>query len=183
MPASARNHYLETEVLTGTPQKLHLLLIEAAMRFAERTRRHWRDGNREKAFQSLILAQEAVAKMLSGLDLQDPSPLVREIASVYHFIFRALVDANRRRDERKLDEALRVLSIERETWRLVCQQNVDPEKGDSPPLPGPTSGRCPPGGYFAQMGAVPLIPPEGRRVAGPLSQGFRSAPSSFSREA
>ena len=72
MPASARNHYLETEVLTATPQKLHLLLIEAAMRFAERARRHWRDGNREKAFQSLILAQEAVAKMLSGLNLRDP---------------------------------------------------------------------------------------------------------------
>ncbi len=124
------------------------------MRFAERARRHWRDGNREKAFQSLILAQEAVAKMLSGLNLRDPSPLVQRVAAVYHFIFRTLVDANRRRDERTLDDALRVLSIERETWRLVCQQNVEP-----PP------------------------PPEGHGVPRPLSQGFRSASSSFSREA
>jgi flagellar protein FliS len=141
MPASARNHYLETEVLTATPQKLHLLLIEAAMRFAERARRHWREGSGDKAFQSLILAQEAVTKMLNGLDLQDASSLVQEIASVYNFIFRSLVEANRRHDERKLDEALRVLSIQRETWRLVCQQNVEPSPSHEghPVVPRPLS--------------------------------------------
>jgi flagellar protein FliS len=155
MPASARNHYLETEVLTATPQKLHLLLIEAAMRFAERARHHWRDGNREKAFESLILAQKAVAKMLNGLNLETPSPLVQEVASVYNFVFRTLVDANRRHDERKLDDALRVLSVERETWRLVCQQNVEPPPSHE--------------GHWA--------------VPRPLSQRFRSASSSFSREA
>jgi flagellar protein FliS len=154
MPASARNQYLETEVLTATPQRLHLLLIEAAMRFAERARRHWRDGRREKAFQSLIHAQDAVAKMLNGLNLQTPSPLVQEVASVYNFIFRSLVDANRRRDERKLDEALRVLSVERETWRLVCQQGVE--------LPPPH---------------------EGHPIPRPLSPGFQSATGSFSWEA
>ena len=31
-------------------------------------------------------------------------------------------------------------------------------KGDSPHLPGPTSGRCPPEGCFAQMGTVPFFP-------------------------
>jgi flagellin-specific chaperone FliS len=80
---------------------------------------------------------------------------VQRIASVYNFIFRALVDANRRRDERKLDEALRVLSIERETWRLVCQQATGPEKEDHP---------------------LSAVPP-------PLSQKFPSASRSFSWEA
>jgi flagellar protein FliS len=154
MPASARSHYLETEVLTATPQRLHLLLIEAAMRFAERARRHWREGSGDNAFQSLILAQEAVAKMLNGLDLQNGSSLVQEIASLYNFIFRSLVEANRRHDERKLDEALRVLSIQRETWRLVCQQNAEP----SPPHEGHS--------------VVPR----------PLSQSFQPASGSFSWE-
>ena len=31
------------------------------------------------------------------------------------------------------------------------------EKGDTPHLPGPTSGRCPPYGCFAQMGTVPFF--------------------------
>ena len=160
MPTSARNQYLETEVLTATPQKLHLLLIEAAMRFAERARHHWRDGNREKAFQSMILAQEAVAKMLSGLNLKTPTPLVQDISSVYNFIFRTLVDANRHHDERKLDDALRVLSAERETWRLVCQQDAEP-----PPHADHSAGTA--------ETAVPR----------PLSRAFQPAPSSFSWEA
>ena len=68
---------------------------------------------------------------------------MQEIASVYNFIFRTLVDANRRHDERKLDDALRVLAVERETWRLVCQQDVElpavrarATRRPSPALPG-----------------------------------------------
>jgi flagellar protein FliS len=155
MPPLARNHYLETEVLTATPQRLHLLLIEAAIRFAERARRHWRDGNREKAFESMIFAQDAVTKMLKGLNIETPTPLVQEIASVYNFIFRTIVDANRRHDERKLDEALRVLAVERETWRLVCQQDVESQ----------------------------TPPEEASAVPPPLFHGFQSASSSFSLEA
>jgi flagellar protein FliS len=154
MPASARSHYLETEVLTATPQKLHLLLIEAAIRFAEQARRRWRDGDRQQAFRSLVLAQEAVTKMLGSLDLQSGSPLVQEIASVYNFVFRTLVEANRRHDEQKLDEALRVLSSYRETWQLVCRRNAEPSpSGETHP-------------------AVPR----------PLSQGFQRASGNFSWE-
>ena len=36
MPDSAHERYLTTEVLTATPQKTHLLLIEAALRGAAR---------------------------------------------------------------------------------------------------------------------------------------------------
>jgi hypothetical protein len=39
----------------------------------------------------------------------------------------------------------------------VVRAVIEEEKGDSPHLPGPTFGRCPPSGCFAQMGTVPFF--------------------------
>lgn len=49
-----RNDYLESEVLDASPAKLHLMLVEGAMRAAEKARLHWRAGKDDMACQSLI---------------------------------------------------------------------------------------------------------------------------------
>jgi GGDEF domain-containing protein len=55
--------------------------------------------------------------------------------------------------------------LARAAARIVHRPLPSPprESGDSPLLPGPTIGRYPPGGCFAQIGTVPFFPP--RKVA------------------
>lgn len=122
MNPSAQESYLVTEVMTATPQKLQLMLIDAAIRSAERGRRHWLAKENEPAFQCLIRAQQIVGEMLSSLDYEAQSDFVKNVAGVYLFIFRSLMEASCHRDEKKLDEALRVLNVERETWLQICQK-------------------------------------------------------------
>ena len=57
MPDSARESYLTTEVLTATPQKTQLLLIEAALRSSQRAGQQWAAKQDEAALQSLLHAQ------------------------------------------------------------------------------------------------------------------------------
>ena len=122
MQASAQNNYLETEVMTAPPQKLQLMLVEAAIRAAERARAMWRDEDDEQAFLALIRAQEITGELLAGLNPEVDSDVVKKVASVYMFVFRRLAEASRDRDEKTLDDAIRVLHVERETWRQVCRQ-------------------------------------------------------------
>ncbi len=122
MTASIRENYLVTEVLTATPQKLHLMLVEAAIRAGQQARQHWRSGENEAAGEALIRAQEIMSELVAGLNREVDPDLVRRVASVYLFIYRSLMEANFLRDERKLDDALRVLEIERQTWRGVCEK-------------------------------------------------------------
>lgn len=122
MEASAQESYLVTEVMTAAPQKLQLMLIDAAIRWAEKARRLWREQNDEQASEALIRAQEIVGQMLGSLNPEPAPELVRKVAAVYLFIFRSFMEANLRRDEGKLDDALRVLRTERETWRQVCEK-------------------------------------------------------------
>ena len=146
MPIMARDNYLETEVLTATPQKLRLMLIEAAIRFTEQTRQLWRAGDVDKSFDTVIRAQQVVTELMSSLNHESDDPLTKKLAGIYLFVFRSLVDANLNHDEQKLDDAIRVLEVERETWRQVCQQTAAAQSSSASftptpsPVPPPLSG-------------------------------------------
>ncbi len=125
MQSSASRSYLETEVTTATPQKLHLMLIEGAMRFLERTKAHWQAGENDRAAESLARAQEIVTEMLAALNHQADPGLAKQVASIYVFVFRQMTAAGLSRDPKPLDDALRVLQVERETWQEVCRSQPD----------------------------------------------------------
>ena len=118
----ARQNYLQAEVQTATPQKVRLMLIEAAIKNIYRTKKAWEEEKFEAGFDSLSLAQDIVAELLSSLDKESNPDLVGKIASIYVFIFRCLSEAGMTHDPVKLDDALRILTSERETWRLVCEK-------------------------------------------------------------
>jgi flagellar secretion chaperone FliS len=114
--------YLETEILTAPPQKLQLLMIEAAIRFSRLAQGHWEAGEDERACEALIRSQRIVTELVNGLNREQSPELVKKISAVYLFIFRSLMEANFERNQKKLGEAIRVLEVERETWRQVCQR-------------------------------------------------------------
>lgn len=128
MGNSARENYRVAEVTTAPPQKLHLMLIEAAIRSSERARQHWRTAETEQACEALIHAQDIVGEMLASLSVEGNANLARKLAALYVFVFRSLMEANVEHNEAKLDGAIRVLEIERDTWRQVCQQLGSSEK-------------------------------------------------------
>ena len=167
MQSSATDRYLETEVLTAAPQKLQLMLIDAAIRSAERAGRHMQAEEFDQACDALIHAQQVVTELLGGLNRDANSPLARKVAAVYLFVFRSLIDAGVHRDPKKLDDVLKVLRIERETWRRVCQEagsTGSPEPREDAPSPHDRPGTH-------QAPTAPGVS-GGPDAAGELSSGF-----------
>jgi flagellar biosynthetic protein FliS len=120
MRSSATDSYLETQVLTATPQKLQLMLVDAAIRSIERAKQHMEAQAYEQACDALIHAQRVITEILAGLNHDDDPALTKKVAAVYMFVFRRLLEANGQRDTSKLDDALRVLHVERGTWQTLC---------------------------------------------------------------
>jgi flagellar secretion chaperone FliS len=135
---NARDGYLENEVLSASPARLHLLLVEGAVRSIEQTRQHWRSGHNELACDTLIRAQEIVTEMMGGLNRDVHPQLTDRMAAVYLFVFRTLVQAGVKHSETQLDEALRILAIERDTWRMVCEKLKAEASDAAPPHAGPS---------------------------------------------
>ncbi|MDR1964573.1 MAG: flagellar export chaperone FliS [Planctomycetaceae bacterium] len=119
---SIRQNYLQAEVHTATPQKLQLLLVEAAIKNIHRTKQFWKDQRYDDGIETLARAQDIVAEILCSLDREGSPDIAKKLASIYLFIFRRLAEGGMSHDEQKLDDALRVLNSERETWRLVCEK-------------------------------------------------------------
>jgi flagellar secretion chaperone FliS len=140
MPTIAPEEYLVTEVMTAPPQKLQLMLIEAALRCAARARAHWRVGENVEAGEALLRCQQIVTEILSGIRPDADRALAGKISSIYTFVFRTLVAAHLRADTAKLDEAIRVLQVERETWQMLCARLADAAPPADTPLPHRKSG-------------------------------------------
>jgi flagellar protein FliS len=134
-----REEYLTQQVMTAAPQKLQLLLIEAAIRHCLRARDDYRASEYLSGGEPILRAQEIVTELLSSARQDPTSTLGKQVAALYAYLFRTLIEAHMKRDVRKLDDALRILSEERETWRLVCEQ-IGSTRQDSRGVPAPMGG-------------------------------------------
>jgi flagellar protein FliS len=121
MDQHAREAYIEAQVLTATPQKLRLMLIEGAIRFARQTIQHWQASDNERALESIIRCRNIVSELLSSIRVEE-SDLTKRVAGLYLFVFQNLTEAQLRRDAKLVEEAIGVLEVERGTWRDVCEK-------------------------------------------------------------
>ena len=121
MLPSTSDAYLETQVLTATPQRLRLMLIEGAIRRAHTAQIALAEGNASQAFGDLGRCRDIVAELMSSID-PNQSPLNRQILSVYTYLYSTLVDIAVSPDSSRLADILRVLEEERQTWRELCEK-------------------------------------------------------------
>ncbi len=141
MADNQNNTYLRDAVLTATPEKLQLMLYDGAIRFSTQAREAIERKDYEESYNKLTRAQHIILEMLNGLDYEVNQDLCERVASIYNFLYRKLVDACVGRSVSDIDDALKVLRIERETWQILVDklQNArDEEKrnqaghGDAP---------------------------------------------------
>ena len=146
--------YLETELLTATPQKLRYLLICGAMRFARETVAGWERGDQEAAGEALIRCRRIIAELMGSIR-PETSQTAQAVLGLYAFLFRHLTEAQLHRDAGRIHDVVRVLEEEGETWRLVCEQfpeaptsqelaaqkPAEVTAGDRPAILGPDTGR------------------------------------------
>ncbi len=122
MTATAPNPYLRDAVLTATPEQLQLMLYDGAIRFALQGRDAIVKKDHETAYLRLTRAQNIVMEMLNGLNYEVNAELCKRMASIYNFIYRKLVDACVQRQAECVDDAVRVLRVERETWQMLVEK-------------------------------------------------------------
>jgi len=122
MSPAPREEYFSTQVMTAAPQRLQLMLIEAAIQAARRAQTQAEQGWDHEVSGAIQRSQAIVVQLLAGMAVNREVPLVEKDAAVYSFIYRRLVDANLHRSVPMLNDALSILEIERETWRQVCDQ-------------------------------------------------------------
>src|SRR5262245_701795 len=118
---NARDHYLETQILTATPQRLRLMLIEGAIRRARAAQTAWQAGNNAEGLEAIAHCRGIVSELIAGIQ-PEQTEAAKQVLGVYMFLFSTLVEAQLARDSHRLRDIVRVLEEERQTWQAVCEQ-------------------------------------------------------------
>jgi flagellar secretion chaperone FliS len=121
-PQAAQQQYLRTKVLTATAEQLQLMLFDGAIRFCEKGRVALEAKNWEQSYKSITDAQAIVTQLLGALKTSISPDLCDKLKALYVYAYKKLVDANLNHKIESLDEAVKVLKYQRETWVMLMEQ-------------------------------------------------------------
>jgi flagellar protein FliS len=144
-----QDEYFESKVMTAPAHKLHLMLIEGAIRFGRQAEAALRRGDVEAADEPLMRTIDIVGELLVGVR-EMKTELNTKLAELYLFVFRRVAEAKVNDDANTLADALQLLDYERETWQLVCQKLESDPNADATKAYGNSRIDRP---------SMPLVPP------------------------
>lgn len=135
----ASNEYLRNAVLTASPEQLHLMLYDGAIRFTRQgiegiTHKQW-----DKAFTGFSRAQKIVLELLNSLNYDVDRDLCARMAGLYNYIYRCLVQACSERSVTAAEDALKLLAYQRETWVMLIEKFRNERNAGSAAPSGPTT--------------------------------------------
>jgi flagellar protein FliS len=113
--------YLEAKVLTAPAYRLHLMLIEGAIRFGRQASDALGRGDQLAAATPLLRVIDIVGELLAGVRHQS-SDMNKRLTDLYWFLFRLATEAKIHADAGKLAVLLRLLEYERQTWQMLCDK-------------------------------------------------------------
>jgi len=130
---NASNEYLRNAILTASPEQLHLMLYDGAIRFTRQGIEGIETKNWEKAFTGFSRAQKILLEMLNSLNYDVDRELCTRMAGLYNYIYRHLVQACSERSVPAAEEALKFLNYQRETWVMLMEKLRQERAGQSDP--------------------------------------------------
>lgn len=141
--------YLQTKVMTANPAELRLMLFDGAIRFAQQARDALAGRNWEAAFNGITRCQQILLELTNSLRPEHDPALCKNLAALYTYLYTCLIHANSERDPEIVDEVLKLLNFERQTWSMLLDQLAAENKAAakamelpddvSPSLPQPSA--------------------------------------------
>lgn len=143
--------YYEDDIRSATPQRLRLMLINGAIRFAKAAVDAW-DDDRDAAFAALSRCRNIVIELIAGVradrqsceyivdhvrrdapltaqqraaEIDNLETVTRNLIAIYVVVFRCLDEAQLDWNAGKVREAIDVLEVERETAQLLCEKQPE----------------------------------------------------------
>lgn len=120
-PQAAQN-YLRTRVLTATPEQLQMMLYDGAIRFADAGRSAILKKDWEGTYHNCSRALKIITELNASLKHDIAPALCRKLTSLYNYIYRKVVEASLHHTVESIDEALKMLRFQRQTWAMLLDK-------------------------------------------------------------
>ena len=109
--------YQKNSVETASPEKLLILLYDAAIQFLNKAKIAMETEDIEQIHNNLTGCQNIILEFMSTLDMKQGGDLATNLYRLYEYYYNTLVEANLQKNIKKVDEVLKHLKSLRETWQ------------------------------------------------------------------
>lgn len=111
---NAYQQYQYNSIMSASPERLVLMLFEGAIKFVKLARKAIEEKDIAGANENLTKAQDIIAELDRSLDMS--YDISQNLAGIYDFLYRQLVDANIKKDAEILDVVESMLVDLKDTW-------------------------------------------------------------------
>ena len=124
------NQYKNNEILTATPEKLMIMLYDAAIQFLFKARKAINENNPAEICNNIIGCQKILREFMKTIDLENGIEVGKHLFVFYDNLVKMLYKVNRKRDLDMLEEVINELKTLRSAF-LDAIDIAAKEKSDS----------------------------------------------------
>lgn len=158
MPIDVNNPYVRTKIMTASREELRLLLIEGCIDFLRTGRRALLEKDWETVYTCFSDAKKIIFELINGLKDEISPELCSNMRGLYTYLITTITEGSFQKDVAKIDEAIKLMEYERETW-LMLMERLKAEQGVTARPPAPTPPARP------SLGTGTDGPPVGRSLS------------------
>jgi len=116
--------YLQTKVMSASPEELRLMLIEGALKFAIQGRDGIVNEDYEQSYLGFSQCRPILLELINTIRPEHDPELAHRVRSLYTFMFSEIAQAGHERDVERIDKVVGLLEYERETWVMLMEKLV-----------------------------------------------------------
>ena len=110
------NQYKNNEILTATPEKLMIMLYDAAIQFLFKARKAINENNPAEICNNIIVCQKILREFMKTIDLENGIEVGKHLFVFYDKLVKMLYKVNRKRDLDMLEEVINELKTLRSAF-------------------------------------------------------------------
>lgn len=114
--ARAHKTYKQVHVETASQGKLIIMLYDTAIKRTEEAIKLLGSKKLDEVNNNLIRAQDIIAELRASLDMKT-GEIAANLDRLYDYILRLLVGGNVRKQKSPLEEAVKLMTALRDTWK------------------------------------------------------------------
>lgn len=121
MIANPYSQYRDVQIQTASPGRLLVMLYDGAIRFALQAKRGIEMQDPKSTYEGLRRLQDILDHLTTTLDF-GAGAIADNLADLYEFMGRRLVEANLRRDPKAVDDVIGLISTLRSAYAEIAAQ-------------------------------------------------------------
>lgn len=115
--------YARTKIQTASSGDLVIMLYQGCIKFMRLAKKSIVKGDFQNTNEYLIRSQDIIMELLTTLDNEKGGEVAENLAALYEFLHRELIQANMKKDPKRIEQVEEIMLELLEAWQEAVKQD------------------------------------------------------------